>query len=556
MKAIVLSMKAIRIHNPDAGLIQTEDLCKVHSTPLLAYQADFENKRRWLTYDFLTGRFTPHHPLWMYFLSNGIPLNELEFFIKNRMEPAICGFNYYLSSERFLDDDFAKYPEIFQGGNGTHKYADVEAVRIPEVQVNLHDLLKEAWERYHLPLALSEVHLACTREEQLRWFNETYTTVTKLKKEQVDFRAVTTWSFFGSFDWNSLLRKTGGDYEAGVFDIRSGEPRPTALASMIKDINMGNTIESCLLKTPGWWHRDIRNSFNKKQIPFDIVENSGVPPILILGASGSLGKAFSKICHTRGLVHRMIYRQELDITSQRSIENIIERERPWALINAIGFTSIDEAEKDPMKCFRVNTLGPAMLASVCHTNNVKMVTFSADQVFNGKKRNPYLESDKPSPINIYGQSKRKAEEVIMMVNPDTLIIRSSAFYNPWIANDPLVRLLNETRSGEVHYFPNDIIISPTYIVDLVNTTLDIMIDGESGIWHLSNQEEISQFQFVRMALEMAGRDDRNIGGIQSWRLKYAAERPHYSVLSNLKGISLPPLSVALEKYLGEVALAV
>jgi hypothetical protein len=59
-----------------------------------------------------------------------------------------------------------------------------------------------------------------------------------------------------------------------------------------------------------------------------------------------------------------------------------------------------------------------------------------------------------------------------------------------------------------------------------------------------------------MALEMAGRDDRNIGGIQSWRLKYAAERPHYSVLSNLKGISLPPLSVALEKYLGEVALAV
>jgi dTDP-4-dehydrorhamnose reductase len=553
LKGIVLAMRAVQQNNPDARLIQTEDLCKVHSTDLLKYQADFENERRWLTYDLLTGRFNRDHTLWNFITGCGIAEKDIEFFIENAVEPAVCGFNYYLSSERFLDHRLENYPEALHGGNGRHAYADVEAVRVPEVKIDPAGLLREAWERFRLPLAITEVHLACTREEQMRWLNEIYGIALQLKQEKIDFRAITTWSFFGSFDWNTLLQSTRRQYESGIYDVRSGEPRATALAGMVKSLNLNRSFTDGLMQVPGWWRRDIRNVYGVRDRSFEPVGNDQMAPLLILGSTGSLGNAFARICHTRGLVHRMVHRPEFEITSQQSIEKVIEQFKPWAVINTIGFSKIDEAEKDPMTCFKVNTLGPSMLANICHSSGIKLLTFSSDQVFNGKKRNPYLETDRPSPLNIYGQSKRKAEEIISMVNPDALIIRSSAFYNPWHADDLLMELIHTNTSKEI-YFPSDIIFSPTYVADLVNTALDLMIDGESGIWHLSNQEEISFYQFVRMAYEMAGKNDRNLVGIPSRRFGYAAERPHYSVLSNSKGISLSPLSVALENYLNELTV--
>jgi dTDP-4-dehydrorhamnose reductase len=101
------------------------------------------------------------------------------------------------------------------------------------------------------------------------------------------------------------------------------------------------------------------------------------------------------------------------------------------------------------------------------------------------------------------------------------------------------------------YLVSDIIISPTYIPDLVNTTLDLLEDNESGIWHLSNQEEISFFHFAKKALDVAGISDKNINAISSAEFNYAAERPQYSVLSSSQGIFLPPLQHAIENYLTE-----
>ncbi|MDQ2670211.1 MAG: family 1 glycosylhydrolase, partial [Gemmatimonadota bacterium] len=129
-RAIVLAMRAIREVNPRARLVQTEDLGETHSTPTLAYQAEFENARRWVTYDLLTGRLGPGDPMWEYFRSLGVARDELAWFRDNPCPPDIIGVNHYLSSERFLDERVERYPPSTWGGNSQHRYADVEAARL------------------------------------------------------------------------------------------------------------------------------------------------------------------------------------------------------------------------------------------------------------------------------------------------------------------------------------------------------------------------------------------------------------------------------------------
>src|SRR3569832_249991 len=156
--ATVLSMRAIREVNPAAQLVQTEDLGKTHSTPLLAYQAEFENERRWLSFDLLCGRVNRSTPMWNYLRYLGVDEAELEWFLENPWPPDVLGINHYVTSERFLDERIERYPTCSHGGNGQHNYADVAAVRVcAEGTAGPRALLKEVWERYELPVAVTEV---------------------------------------------------------------------------------------------------------------------------------------------------------------------------------------------------------------------------------------------------------------------------------------------------------------------------------------------------------------------------------------------------------------
>ncbi len=111
--------------------------------------------------------------------------------------------------------------------------------------------LKEVWQRYHIPMAMIEVHLNSTRDEQIRWFLQSWQTAMDLRNEGTDIRAVTAWSLLGSFDWNSLLTRNNSFYEPGVFDIRAPRPRPTALAKVIHSITEGREAEHPVLGLPG-----------------------------------------------------------------------------------------------------------------------------------------------------------------------------------------------------------------------------------------------------------------------------------------------------------------
>lgn len=257
IKAIVLSMQAIRNVNPSAQLVQTEDLSRTHATPLLTYQANFENERRWLTYDLLCGKVDRQHFFWNHFLSHGIKEAELLFFVENSCPPDIAGFNYYVTSERFLDEDIYHYPVSMHGGNGKHVYVDTEAVRSVQTS-GLQQLLTEAWERYHLPMAVTECHLNCTSDEQLRWFKEAWDTCCNLTKQGVNMKAVTAWALLGAYDWNSLLTKKALIYEAGVFDISNKVVQPTLTADLIASLASKGYSDHPLLAQKGWWHRSDR----------------------------------------------------------------------------------------------------------------------------------------------------------------------------------------------------------------------------------------------------------------------------------------------------------
>jgi dTDP-4-dehydrorhamnose reductase len=257
VKAIVLAMQAIRRINPAAKLVQTEDLTKIHSTDLLSYQAVFENERRWLTYDLLCGKMDQEHPLWGYLLSLGIKESQLFFFTEHPCVPDIMGLNYYVTSERYLDEDLAAYPLHTHGGNGIHTYADVEAVRVKK-PAGIKKLLLEAWGRFRLPLAITEAHLHCDETEQGRWFKEIWDGCCLVMEGGVNIKAVTAWSLLGAYDWVSLLTKNEQIYECGVFDISNNVLRPTLTAGLIASLASHGCYEHPLFEQKGWWHHNNR----------------------------------------------------------------------------------------------------------------------------------------------------------------------------------------------------------------------------------------------------------------------------------------------------------
>ncbi len=254
LKATVLTMQAIRSVNPQAKLVQTEDLAKIHSTPLLQYQAAFENERRWLTYDVLCGKVNNKHAMYRYFISNGIPERDLRFFIENPCPPDMLGLNYYITSERYLDENIFDYPVYTHGGNDTHRYADTEAVRTGH-RAGLSILLKEVWDRYHIPLVMTEVHIGCTWDEQLRWFKQVWDSCAAAIGEGIDIRAVTAWALLGSYDWHNLLTRDDGCYEAGVYDSHSGTLYPTPLVRLIASLAQGRECYHDIIKQEGWWQK-------------------------------------------------------------------------------------------------------------------------------------------------------------------------------------------------------------------------------------------------------------------------------------------------------------
>lgn len=551
-KATVMGMKAIREINPQAKLIETEDLSRCYSTPLLAYQANYENHRRWLSYDLLCGRVDEKHVMWKNMIESGITREEIVFFRKNKCVPYIAGFNYYITSERYLDEDLAKYPSQYHGGNGIHSYADIETVKVklsepsgPAV------LLKEAWKHIQLPIAITECHLHSTREEQMRWFHEMWQTSNQLKSEGVDIRGITAWAIFGLYGWNKLVTEPWGDYEPGVFNVRSGVPRPTALAMLLKTLSSEQEFYHPVLEASGWWKRETRflhSIKNNKEIP--VRKRINCKPLLIIGKANPLGVLFSHMCHEREIYHTAINDLDFFLNNTGYLEKIIREINPWAIVDASGYyRKIEEAESQKAFCFQANCEGPSVLAKICSRLSVKLLSFSTDMVFDGTKKAPYHESDPVKPINVYGLSKARGEEAILRNHPDALILRTGSLFSPWEDDSLLSGILLDMKQGKEVLAARDVFLSPSYVPDVISCGLELLLDDEKGIFHAANNGAASWAELARKIAHLSGYDPSLVREVSSANIFSPVPLPSYRVLESEKGLLLPKLDGALEHYI-------
>ena len=547
-RATVLSMQAIRRINPAAQLVQTEDMGKAFSTPRLQYQADHENERRWLSFDLLCGRVGPDHPWHGRFVKNGIGADELAFFVEQPCPPDIIGINHYLTSERYLDERDELFPEHHLSGNQHDRYADVEAVRIDFEGRPTGPLarLREVWERYGLPMAVTEVHHGNTRDEQLRWLKEVWDAACLLREEGVDLRAVTIWSLFGCVDWNTLLTQRNGFYEPGVFDVRCDPPRATALAMAAGALARTGDFSHPVLDQAGWWHRHDRYYQPPQREPRSpaLVQRPRV--IAITGATGTLGRAFARVCTQRGLPHVLLSRSDMDITDPQSVDAALERVRPWAVINAAGYVRVDQAEKEQERCFLENAHGAETLARACARSGTHYVAFSSDLVFDGTLGRAYVESDEVCPTGVYGRSKASAERLVKQAFPEALVVRTSAFFGPWDTYNFVHMTLRALKEGRRVEASDAVMVSPTYVPDLVHAALDLLIDRSGGVWHLANQGVISWHELAARAASEAGVDSSRL-------VRADGGQASATALSSERGLLLPTLEGALQRYIRDTA---
>jgi len=386
---------------------------------------------------------------------------------------------------------------------------------------------------------------------------EIWRAAAQARADGVDVRAVTVWSLLGSFDWNSLVCESRDYYEPGAFDIRSPVPRPTALAALTSQLAAGVPPSHPVLQREGWWRRPDRFTCSpvtgKAAVaPLRLYRPHIAPekrtPILISGAHGTLGRAFAAVCTRRNLAFRLLDRDAMDIANRSSVDAVLERWKPWAVINASGYVDIDDAEADAARCFRENATGPEVLAARCAARDVALLTFSSDQVFDGTHAVPRVESDPVRPLNVYGRSKAAAEALVGAAHPGAMVVRTSAFFGPWDDRNFVVHALTAMARGEPFAAADDVRVSPTYVPDLADTCLDLLIDGEAGVRHLANEGDVSWAELAMQAAECADISSRSLVAEATPSNFQTATRPLYSVLGSERARLMPTLGHALARF--------
>lgn len=534
-KAVLLSMRAIRRVTPDARLVQTEDIGKTFSVAKLAYQADYENERRWLSLDLLDGRVGPSHPWHARLLALGIARSDLDLLADGEGAPGLIGVNHYLTSERYLDTNVQAYPHELRGGNGRHRYADAEAVRVDLLagKTGLEARLVEVWQRYRRPLAVTEVHHGCSRDEQLRWLQEAWQAAVNLRRAGCPVEAVTVWALLGAVDWNSLLVSRHGFYEPGAFDTRSRPPRLTALGRAARGLATEGRFEHPVLQRSGWWRRPERHY--GPSLAAGPAQEPG-RPLVVLGPRDAFTDEVLRVCACRGLdtVHVVAVRDVGD-----AIAPLGDR-RPWAMVDASALGPSAHATLYPGATLWTDPHAAQAVAAACAAAGLPLLAFTSNLVFAGRSAPARAEDASPIPLGALGTSQARAEGLVAAAHPGALQVRTGCVM---AAGETLSlpSALHAALAAEnvLPILPTGI-TSVSYVPDLVHAALDLLIDGERGIWHLANQGEITWADFAdRMAATMS------VVCPPSTRSSVASAD---TALTSLRGFMMPSLESAIDRF--------
>lgn len=280
--------------------------------------------------------------------------------------------------------------------------------------------------------------------------------------------------------------------------------------------------------------------------------------VLVTGGNGQLGQSIHSIAYQFPTLNFIfVDKSTLDITNANVVLDFFKMHVINWCINCAAYTAVDNAEENKELAHQVNVSGARNIADACQKNGSKLIHISTDFVFDGLKNTPYKETDVVNPQGIYGVTKLDGETEVQKYCPSHFIIRTSWLYSEFGHNfiKTMLRLASERDTLKV---VDDQIGSPTYAVDLAEVLIQIILDNKTnyGVFHYSNQGEISWFEFAKTIFELTKRKVI-LESILTEDYPTLAKRPKYSVLDTYKifeafNLNIPFWKDSLIKALSKV----
>lgn len=258
--------------------------------------------------------------------------------------------------------------------------------------------------------------------------------------------------------------------------------------------------------------------------------------ILITGANGQLGNALREVC--REGIHRYIFTDiaELDITSERAIDEIMSRECIDVVVNCAAYTAVDLAEDNIDVAERINNHAVALLATSCAKYSATLIHISTDYIFDGEATSPYKEECDTSPLGIYGVTKLAGEKSIAEAGCRHIIIRTAWLYSPFGRNF-CKTILQRSATESLLRVVDDQLGTPTYAGDLAKVIRHIIESNQlskCGTYHFSNEGVCSWYDFAEEIVRLSGNSACKVVPCRSEEYPTRAKRPRYSVLDKSK----------------------
>jgi dTDP-4-dehydrorhamnose reductase len=260
--------------------------------------------------------------------------------------------------------------------------------------------------------------------------------------------------------------------------------------------------------------------------------------VLVTGAGGQLGRAALRELGADGIGLR---HAELDVTNSAAVLAAAQQHQPTLILHAAAWTDVDGAETDRDGAYRANVLANRHVAEAAKAVGARLVTVSTDFVFDGRKGEPYVESDETNPISYYGETKLLGEQAALEAYPEgTWVVRTAWVYDEQGTNFPrLIMRLSETR--DVLRVVEDQVGSPTYAGHLAPLLLSLPDVVPAGVLHLAGSGAATRREWAEAVLAEAGRTTV-VEGATSDEFPTPAERPSYSALGSERSETpiLPP----------------
>ena len=279
--------------------------------------------------------------------------------------------------------------------------------------------------------------------------------------------------------------------------------------------------------------------------------------VMLIGTNGQLGSDLVRVLADRELIP--LTHADVEVTDAGQVEAALTHHRPDIVINTAAFHQVDLCEKEVERAFQVNAYAPRLLAMACRDHNVVLVHISTDYVFGGDafRTTPYVETDCPAPINVYGLSKLAGECFIRYLWPRHFIVRTSGLYglagSSGKGGNFVEGRLKQASGGQPIRMVTDQVLTPTYTVDLARAIRRLTETEHYGLYHVTSAGHCSWYEFTAKILELVGLQAELIPQTTT-QSGAAARRPAYSVLENaaLKAVGLDemrPWPEALAAYL-------